>query len=185
MSSSESSARNPFFVTFAIVLADLILCGLVHWGSGLQLDANLPASIWPTADRVEQSLPTICWYSIHVLTALVALYFCKRTGLRNFLNTFLFIQTTLAMAWVTAHTGGLWRSIYGPGYLALFPVATIVPSSSAIKFWAALPVGAFALLMALYAPDRGHEMFVWVTSIVGCSLGWGIQQFLLKLTAKE
>jgi hypothetical protein len=132
-----------------------------------------------------ETIPATPLFLFHALTAGIALFFYKWTRLRNILNTLLFIQTTLAMAFVTAHTGGLWRSIYGPGYLALFPVATIVPRSTAVKFWAALPVAVLAFLMAWHAPSRSQELFIWGTSIVGCSVGWGIQQFLLKVTSKD
>jgi hypothetical protein len=177
--------RHPYFVTLAILLADAILWFLVHWASDFRLDKDLPSSICPGFDSIVETIPATPLFLFHALTAGIALFFYKWTRLRNILNTLLFIQTTLAMAFVTAHTGGLWRSIYGPGYLALFPVATIVPRSTAVKFWAALPVAVLAFLMAWHAPSRSQELFIWGTSIVGCSVGWGIQQFLLKVTSKD
>src|SRR5438477_12682146 len=112
MNANPPQTRNPRYVTLAILLADVILWGLVHWANDFHLDANLPASIWPAIDRIVQMLPPTCWYLYHALIGGIALYFYKRTRLRNSLNTILFIQTAVAMAWVTAHTGGLWRSIY-------------------------------------------------------------------------
>ena len=101
------------------------------------------------------------------------------------INTLLFIQTILMFGWLTEHTGGLSQSIYGPGYLALFPVALIVPRENWIKLWAGLSVALVAFIMSWYAVNWRREVFVCVTSITGCLLGVGIRWFLIKLTKSE
>jgi len=183
----QDESYNPLAVTGCILLADGILFMLVYFGKDHQIDNGiLPASTCPVIDSlVNDHCLKSAAVIIHVLTAGAALYWHRKLLVRDFLNILLLVEIIIASGWWTAYTGGLSKSLYASGYLALFPVATIVPRARWVKLVGALVVASVALIIAWNTPDHGRELFIWTSSIVGCSIGWIIQQFLAKLRRED
>ncbi len=186
--SNRNESLDPVWVTLFIFIADGILCLLVFAGENTGLAGiSPPKSICtPWLDNLVTGHGHEALFLIfQATTGVAAIYFNQRIKLRDFLNVLFFIETVSIFGWWTAHTGGLNKSLYGSAYLVLFPVATIVPRSPRIKFIAALSVAIVALIMVCYTPDWGRELFIWISSIVGCSIGWAIQHFLISITERK
>jgi len=181
---SSSEPHGRYWVTFFILITWGILRFIVYFAGESHLDGNIPS------DSVCQKLDAnifkyhinIYAYVLGAFTLFFACFFAKSNKIffRDVVNTIFFAEVILFIGWITAHTGGFSKSLYGAGYLALFPVATIVPRDNWIKVVAGIVVALVAIIISCYAQEKGREFFICGCSILGCSLGWGILWTLSK-----
>jgi hypothetical protein len=155
---------------------------MVYFAGNSRLDVSTSSdAIFPVLDyRVfKYHLNAIALVS-GIIIAYAAVFFASknRMFLRDICNTILFIEVILFLGWLTAHTGGLSKSLYGPGYLALFPVTIIVPRSNWIRAIAASIVALVAFFMSCYVKDYGRELFICSCSILGFAMGWIVKRLL-------
>jgi hypothetical protein len=166
--------RNDSKVALFILAAALLifLCG--WWGDFRGYAGHPgPDPLFPQFDGavLANAEWTILPYAVVFLILFGAALKLEGPKAPKVVNTILFIQLVGGAFFWTAHTGGLSRGLYGAGYLSLFSVAWIVPSTWWIRLATSTPVAVGAIILANATEDHPRERFICICCLLGTSSG--------------